>query len=179
MWVLTVFPDTYSSPAISGAVRLVGRWRSMRSSLSRSGSASGAADGDVSPRPASRLRLSAIMAAWVVSAWEGLLGDESLASRFRLIAFDLRGHGRSDTALKPGQLVAEGPEAGARLWSLDLDAVLAGVESPILVGWSFGSGVIQSWLYTHQDGGGAAAAVLASAPKTMLRRSPKPPGRTP
>ena len=107
------------------------------------------------------------------SAWEGLLGNEALASRFRLIAFDLRGHGRSGTGLEPEQLAAEGPEAGARLWSLDLDAVLAGIGSPILVGWSFGSGVIQSWLYAHQGLEGAAAVVLASAPNVI---GPVPPG---
>ena len=101
------------------------------------------------------------------SAWEGLLGNQALSSRFRLIAFDVRGHGRSAADLKPEQLTADGPEAGARLWSLDLDAVLADIESPILVGWSFGSGVIQSWLYAHQGCGSATAVVLASVPNVM------------
>lgn len=97
-------------------------------------------------------------------AWEGVLADPQLAERYRLVAFDLRGHGRSDTALEPAQLVADGPQAGARLWSRDVDAVLAGLDSPVLVGWSFGSGVIQSWLYTHGGPGDVKAVVLACSP---------------
>jgi non-heme chloroperoxidase len=99
--------------------------------------------------------------------WEGVMAAPELASRYRLIAFDLRGHGDSDTDLTPGQLTADGPEASARLWSLDLDAILAGLESPVLVGWSFGSGVIQSWLYTHGGPGDAEAIVLACAPNVI------------
>ena len=101
------------------------------------------------------------------SAWTGLLGHQELARRFRLIAFDLRGHGQSATDLKPEQLTAEGPAAGARLWSQDLDAVLSGVESPILVGWSFGGGVVQSWLQTHRGPGSASAAVLLCVPNVF------------
>ena len=106
-------------------------------------------------------------------AWEGVLSDPELAARYRLMAFDLRGHGDSGTALPPGQLAADGPEASSRLWSLDLDAVLAGLQSPVLVGWSFGSGVIQSWLYTHGGPGRAEAIVLACAPDVI---GPVPPG---
>jgi non-heme chloroperoxidase len=97
-------------------------------------------------------------------AWEGVMADPQLAERYRLIAFDLRGHGQSGTALEPSQLIADGPDAGARLWSRDLDAVLEGLESPVLVGWSFGSGVIQSWLYTHGGPGEVENIVLACAP---------------
>jgi non-heme chloroperoxidase len=97
-------------------------------------------------------------------AWEGVMAAPGLADRYRLIAFDLRGHGNSDTVLKPELLTAESPAAGAALWSRDLDAVVAGVASPILVGWSFGAGVVQSWLRTHGGLGQAEAAILACAP---------------
>jgi non-heme chloroperoxidase len=106
-------------------------------------------------------------------AWDGVMAVPELTSHYRLIAFDLRGHGDSDTDLVPGQLTADGPQASARLWSLDLDAVLAGLRSPVLVGWSFGSGVIQSWLYTHGGPGDADAIVLACAPNVI---GPVPPG---
>jgi non-heme chloroperoxidase len=106
-------------------------------------------------------------------AWEGVMAAPELTSGYRLIAFDLRGHGDSGTGIKPGQLSADGPEASSRLWSLDLDAILAGLRSPVLVGWSFGSGVIQSWLYTHRGPRDAQAIVLACAPNVI---GPVPPG---
>jgi non-heme chloroperoxidase len=106
-----------------------------------------------------------IASSW--KAWERVLAAPELTSRYRLIAFDLRGHGASDTALKPDQLTADGPEESSRLWSHDLDAVLDGLESPVLVGWSFGSGVVQSWLYTHGGSGNAQAIVLACAPNVI------------
>jgi pimeloyl-ACP methyl ester carboxylesterase len=106
-------------------------------------------------------------------AWESVMAVPELTSRYRLIAFDLRGHGDSDTALESGQLTADGPDAGSQLWSLDLDAIVAGLRSPVLVGWSFGSGVIQSWLYTHGGLGDAEAIVLACAPNVI---GPVPPG---
>lgn len=105
--------------------------------------------------------------------WKGVMAAPELTSRYRLIAFDLRGHGDSGTGLKPEQLTADGPEASSRLWSLDLDAILAGLRSPVLVGWSFGSGVIQSWLYTHGGPGNAQSIVLACAPNVI---GPVPPG---
>jgi non-heme chloroperoxidase len=100
-------------------------------------------------------------------AWEGVMAAPELTSRYRLIAFDLRGHGGSGIGVSPEQLTADGPEASARLWSLDLDAVLAGLRAPVLVGWSFGSGVIQSWLYTHGGPGDARSIVLACAPNVI------------
>jgi len=115
--------------------------------------------------------LHGLASSW--KAWEGVMAAPELASRYRLIAFDLRGHGDSDTDLNPEQLTAEGPEASSRLWSLDLDAILAGLRAPVLVGWSFGSGVIQSWLYTRGGPGDAQAIVLACAPNVI---GPVPPG---
>jgi len=106
-------------------------------------------------------------------AWDGVMAVPELTSDYRLIAFDLLGHGDSDTNLAPEQLAADGPDASARLWSLDLDAILTGLRSPVLVGWSFGSGVIQSWLYTHRGPGDAEAIVLACAPNVI---GPVPPG---
>ncbi|MGW2836410.1 alpha/beta fold hydrolase [Streptomyces sp. NPDC001493] len=46
-------------------------------------------------------------------AWEGVVAAPGLADRYRLIAFDLRGHGRSDTVLKPELLTADSIDADA------------------------------------------------------------------
>jgi pimeloyl-ACP methyl ester carboxylesterase len=100
------------------------------------------------------------------TAWQGVLSMPDLAARYRLIAFDLRGHGDSDAA-------RESLAAPAKPWSLDIDAVLIGLRAPVLVGWSLGGGIIQSWLHTHGGMGGAGAAVLACVPSVI---GPVPPG---
>src|ERR1700722_1677594 len=72
-WVLTVLDETYSSPAISGPVRLVGRYRSTRSSVWLSGSigSRGFAGAGVGVFPARRPRIPATRAACAVRcrAW--------------------------------------------------------------------------------------------------------------
>ncbi len=68
-----------------------------------------------------------------------------LAQRFRLIAFDLRGHGWSE---KP-------PDAQSyrepQRWGDDVAAVLAaaGAERAVFVGWSYGGRVILDYIATH------------------------------
>jgi pimeloyl-ACP methyl ester carboxylesterase len=61
--------------------------------------------------------------------------DSPLAARFRLAAFDLRGHGDSD---KPA-----GAYGDSRLWAEDVHAVITalGLEKPLLVCWSY-AGVV-------------------------------------
>ncbi len=70
MWrrcVLTVLAETNSSAAISGALRLLGRYRTTRSSASLSSSRSGAVvAGRRGERPASTSRIVASSAAWAV-----------------------------------------------------------------------------------------------------------------
>ncbi len=88
----------------------------------------------------------------------GLLGsrinwDRQTASpalqRYRLITYDLRGHGLSG---KPGD-----PEAyrDGRRQADDLAAVLkaTGASRPVLVGWSLGGVVISNYLAAHGDAG--------------------------
>ncbi|WP_157935466.1 alpha/beta fold hydrolase [Kyrpidia spormannii] len=61
--------------------------------------------------------------------------ESDLAEEFRLIAVDLRGHGRSD---KP-----QGVYGDSRLWAEDVAGVLRDLElaQPVLVGWSY-SGLV-------------------------------------
>ncbi|MEM1049131.1 MAG: alpha/beta hydrolase [Pseudomonadota bacterium] len=67
-----------------------------------------------------------------------------LAERYRLIAFDLRGHGRSD---KPLEADAYKDQS---IWAADVAAVIKALEidRPVLVGWSYGGHVINAYLET-------------------------------
>ena len=78
---------------------------------------------------------------------ESPLGDE-----FRLIAFDLRGHGMSDAPLQSQHYTHAGP------WAYDLAAVIEELEleRPVLVGWSYGAFVICDYIRAYgQDRIGA------------------------
>jgi non-heme chloroperoxidase len=66
--------------------------------------------------------------------------DSDLASDFRLIALDLRGHGQSD---KPRDGYSD-----YLLWADDIKAVVTqlSLEQPVLCGWSYGPIVILDYL---------------------------------
>jgi non-heme chloroperoxidase len=96
--------------------------------------------------------------------WDRQLADHELTARYRVIAFDLRGHGSSQTDLSDEQRTASDMDGHARLWSQDIDAVRDGLEAPVIVGWSFGGAVTQSHIYAHGGIGDAASVVLLSAP---------------
>ncbi|QWW69912.1 alpha/beta hydrolase [Rhizobium sp. WYJ-E13] len=88
----------------------------------------------------------------------GLLGshlnwDRQVSSprlqHYRLISYDLRGHGLSG---KPDD--AEAYHDGRR-WADDLSAVLkaTGAKNPVLVGWSLGGVVLSNYLAAYGDDG--------------------------
>jgi non-heme chloroperoxidase len=70
-----------------------------------------------------------------------------LAGTFRIVTFDLRGHGLSE---KP-----PGPEhyADGRLWADDVASVIdqTGLEQPILVAWSYGGYIVTDYLRAYGD----------------------------
>lgn len=72
---------------------------------------------------------------------------ERLRDRFHIVAMDLRGHGASD---KPEDAASYTDTA---LWADDVAAVmdLHHLNDVTLVGWSYGSRVIASYLATHGD----------------------------
>lgn len=72
-----------------------------------------------------------------------------LARDFRLVAFDLRGHGWSD---KPDALEAYHDNLR---WAQDVAAVIDSLElqRPVLVGWSYGGRVVCDYLDAFGDGG--------------------------
>jgi pimeloyl-ACP methyl ester carboxylesterase len=97
-------------------------------------------------------------------AWDEQLNDLELAARHRLIAVDLRGHGRSDV-----------PVSGydrASTWADDIAAVLAYAGRPaVLVGWSYGGLVITDYL-RERGTAGVAGLVLAGALTELGRDRP-------
>jgi pimeloyl-ACP methyl ester carboxylesterase len=87
-----------------------------------------------------------------------------LAEDFRLVTFDLRGHGMSEKPLE-----AE-PYVDARLWADDLNAVIEQLEldRPVLVGWSYGGYVITDYLASYGETALAGVVLVGGA----VRRTP-------
>ena len=85
-----------------------------------------------------------------------------LAKEFRMVTFDLRGHGNSD---KP--LVAEAYRESRR-WADDIDAIIkqVGLRKPVLVGWSYGGRVMNDYLTHYGDGGIAGLNFVAATSTT-------------
>jgi pimeloyl-ACP methyl ester carboxylesterase len=71
--------------------------------------------------------------------------DSSLADEFRLVAYDLRGHGMSEAPLEPENYTDE------RLWADDVKAIIEqlALDQPVLVGWSYGAFVIADYVRAH------------------------------
>jgi pimeloyl-ACP methyl ester carboxylesterase len=71
--------------------------------------------------------------------------DSILADEFRLVAFDLRGHGMSEAPLEPEHYTDD------RRWADDLAAIFDALrlERSVLVGWSYGSFVICDYVRAY------------------------------
>ncbi len=69
----------------------------------------------------------------------------ALAEDFRIVTFDLRGHGMSDMPPDPARY------HDARLWADDLAAVIDGLHRPVLVAWSYGGFVVTDYLRAYGD----------------------------
>jgi non-heme chloroperoxidase len=70
-----------------------------------------------------------------------------LADTFRIVTFDLRGHGLSEKPSRPEQY------ADGQLWADDVAAVIdqTGLEQPTLVAWSYGGYVVADYLRAYGD----------------------------
>ena len=79
--------------------------------------------------------------------------ESALADGFRLVAYDLRGHGMSEAPLEPEHYT------DGKLWADDVAAIIAELQldRPVLVGWSYGSFVICD--YVREQGQGRIAAI--------------------
>jgi non-heme chloroperoxidase len=76
----------------------------------------------------------------------------ALAEEFRLVAYDLRGHGMSEAPLEPEHY------ADGQLWADDVAAIIdqLALDRPVLVGWSYGGFITCDYVRAHgQDRIGA------------------------
>lgn len=71
--------------------------------------------------------------------------ESSLADDFRLVAFDLRGHGMSEAPLE------EEHYTDGRLWADDVQAIIVelGLDRPVLVGHSYAGYVVGDYVRAH------------------------------
>jgi pimeloyl-ACP methyl ester carboxylesterase len=81
-----------------------------------------------------------------------------LASRFHLVAFDLRGHGNS---AKPWDVAAYGE---TRVWADDVSKIIeaSGLKRPLVVAWSYGTLVMADYV-RHYGTDGLAGIVMIGA----------------
>jgi len=71
--------------------------------------------------------------------------ESALRDEFRLVAFDLRGHGMSQAPLGPEHYTDD------RLWADDLAAIIdrLGLQRAVLVGWSYGAFAICDYIRVY------------------------------
>jgi non-heme chloroperoxidase len=87
--------------------------------------------------------------------------ESALADEFRLVAYDLRGHGMSEAPLGPEHY------ADGRLWADDVAAIIGrlGLDRAVLVGWSYGGFVICDYVRAYGQDRIAAIDFVAGAVK--------------
>ena len=87
--------------------------------------------------------------------------ESTLAEEFRLVAYDLRGHGMSESPLEPEHYT------DGRLWADDVAAIIdgLGLVQPVLVGWSYGSYIISDYVRVHGQDRISAINFVAGAVK--------------
>jgi non-heme chloroperoxidase len=79
-------------------------------------------------------------------SWSRQFGSE-LAKSFRIITYDIRGHGGSEKPLDAAYY------RDYKRWAEELNAVMEGakLKRPILVGWSYGGRIVVEYLMKYGD----------------------------
>ena len=87
--------------------------------------------------------------------------ESTLADEFRLVAYDLRGHGMSEAPLEPEHYT------DGTLWADDVGAIADDLhlEQPVLVGWSYGAFVICDYIRKYGQDRIAAINFVEGAAK--------------
>lgn len=88
--------------------------------------------------------------------------DSDLARQFRMVTYDLRGHGGSDKPLEPEKYKSP------KLWGDEVQAVIdaTGLQRPVLVGWSYAGRIMIDYLTTHGTDGIAGLVFVDATTKT-------------
>lgn len=97
-------------------------------------------------------------------SWRRQMADPALLRAFRMVAYDLRGHGLSEKPL------ARERYRDDRLWADDLAAVIEafGLKRPTLVAWSYAGRVVSDYVKTY--GQERIAAINYVAAITRIER---------
>lgn len=108
------------------------------------------------PRGRPILFIHGLSQCWL--SWRRQLESE-LANRYRLVAMDLRGHGRSG---KPRDAYGD-----STLWAADVDGVIRSLEldHPVLCGFSYGPLVILDYVRHYGEDGMAGAVFVGGITK--------------
>jgi non-heme chloroperoxidase len=87
--------------------------------------------------------------------------ESTLADEFRLVAYDLRGHGMSEAPLEPEHYT------DGKLWADDVAAIIdqLQLDRPVLVGWSYGGFISCDYVREHGQDRIAAIDFVGSADK--------------
>ena len=87
--------------------------------------------------------------------------ESALADDFRLVAYDLRGHGMSEAPLESEHY------RDGKLWADDLAAIVdhLRLDRTVLVGWSYGAFVIADYVRAHGQDRIAAIDLVGGAAK--------------
>ena len=80
--------------------------------------------------------------------WTSQFDDPLLNKRFRLTAFDIRGHGASEKPADPKRYAED------RLFAGDVQAVMnaLNLKRPVLVGWSYAGRIVEDYVQAHGTG---------------------------
>ncbi|KAH6904868.1 Alpha/Beta hydrolase protein [Coprinopsis sp. MPI-PUGE-AT-0042] len=89
--------------------------------------------------------------------WASIMANSDLLKKFYLVAYDLRGHGRSGKPTTPAGYLSH-------LFAEDFANVVRefGLDSPVYIGWSYG-GTVAADIFSYLDPGAISGIIYTAA----------------